>query len=118
MPASCARRCSEELGIGPTWLNGYFATFLQVLPSDYADRLRPILEGTNLRVLALGAEDLVVMKLFAGRDKDLPHAKALLAKGVDVSRVDDHVQSLALRGFPGAAAAADRLDDLRDALGL
>jgi len=115
--APIVAQVGAELGIGPTWLNGYFSTFLHVLPADYGDRLVPIVAGKRLTALALGAEDLVVMKLFAGRDKDLPHARALLVKGADASIIDAHLQTLIERGIPGAQDAADRLDELRDQLG-
>src|SRR3569832_1379045 len=64
-----ARSVADELHIEPDWLNAHFETFTAVLPRDYASRLRLVFAGEHLRVDALGPEDLLVMKCFAGRDK-------------------------------------------------
>jgi hypothetical protein len=110
-------RVGEKLGLGPTWLNGWYGAFLHVLPPDFETRLVTVHHGERLRVHALGAEDLVVMKLFAGRDRDLPHARALLAKGADVRHVEARLRALAERSIPGAEAASERLADLQRQLG-
>lgn len=109
-----ARAVADELNVEPDWLNSHFETFTAVLPSDYASRLRPILQGKHLRVDALGPEDLLVMKCFAGRDKDRPHARKLLRVARDLSVVDRQLELLSQRRYPGAEKAADWLDDLRD----
>jgi len=63
-------------------------------------------------VMALGVEDLLVMKCFAGRDKDVGHARALLRKGPDLAIVDSRIQQLIEKGIKGAREAGDFLDDL------
>src|SRR5512147_1318312 len=72
------RAVAREAGIAPDWLNPHFETFAHVLPADYGSRLREVFAGRNLKVMALGVEDLLVMKCFAGREKDVGHARALL----------------------------------------
>ncbi|NOY93924.1 MAG: hypothetical protein GXP55_22300 [Deltaproteobacteria bacterium] len=109
-----AKRVAKQLDIEPDWLNSHFETFTGVLPSDYASRLRNVFRGTQLRVDALGPEDLLVMKCFAGRDKDLPHARRLIRLDADLSIVDRQLSELAERRYPGAEKAADYFDDLRD----
>jgi len=113
-----AKRVATALDIEPDWLNSHFETFTGVLPNDYASRLRPVYQGKQLQVLALGPEDLLVMKCFAARDKDLPHARRLLRMGVDVDLVDRHLHSLIERRYPKAERAVDYFDDLRDDEGL
>lgn len=113
-----ARAVAEELEIEPDWLNAHFETFTAVLPRDYATRLRPVFQGEHLQVDALGPEDLLVMKCFAGRDKDLPHARKLLRLAGDLSVVDKQLEYLVERRYPGAERAADYFDDLRDEAGL
>lgn len=115
---AAARTVAGELEIAPDWLNAHFETFAHVLPPDYATRLRLVHQGENLRVDALGPEDLLVMKCFAGRDKDRPHARKLLRLAKDLSVVDRRLADLADKGVPGAEAAADVFDDLRDEAGL
>lgn len=112
---AAAKQTARELDIEPDWLNPYFETYTPVLPSDYATRLRRVFEGKRLVVDSLGPEDLMIMKCFAGRDKDLPHARALLRlDGFDIALVDGHLSALVERGYPGADRAADFFDDLRD----
>jgi hypothetical protein len=106
------RAVARERGLPPDWINPHFETFAHVLPPDYGTRLRPIFEGVRLRALALGVEDLLVMKCFAGREKDVGHARALLKRSPDLGLVERRIQTLADRGVPGAQDALDFLDDL------
>lgn len=106
-----------ELHIPRDWLNSYFNTFLYTLPKDYAARLKEVYQGAQLRVYALGAADLCILKCFAGRPKDIPHARALLRIIADCRLVERHLQTMVERNIPGAQAAIDRFDELRDALG-
>src|SRR5690606_23177040 len=97
----------------------HFETYTGVLPPDYAQRLRRIFEGANLIVDALGPEDLLLMKCFAGRAKDLPHARRLAQRddiGLDLG--DAPISRLVARRYPSAERAADYFDDRRDELGL
>lgn len=109
-----AKRVAEEMNLEPDWLNPYFETFTGVLPDDYATRLRRVFEGQHLVVDALGPEDLLIMKCFAARDKDWPHARKLLALADDLGLVDRHLSDLVERRYPRAELAADYFDDLRD----
>lgn len=105
---------ARELDLAPDWLNPHFETFAHVLPQDYASRLEPVFSGRMLQAAALGAEDLLVMKCFAGREKDVGHARALLAKLRHPEVVDRRIEELMDRGVAGAMDAADFLDDLRE----
>ncbi|HTU58154.1 MAG TPA: DUF6036 family nucleotidyltransferase [Polyangiales bacterium] len=115
---AAAKKIAKEMDIEPDWLNSHFDTFTVVLPADYATRLRPVFAGRQLSVDALSPEDLLVMKCFAGRDKDLPHARKLLRIAADLSIVDRQLGLLQERRYPGAEKAADFFDDLRDQEGL
>lgn len=105
---------AREVGLPPDWLNPHFETFAHVLPADYGTRLREVFAGKTLRVMALGVEDLLVMKCFAGREKDVGHARALLRRKPDLNIVERRIEELVERGVPGALDAADFLDDLRE----
>jgi hypothetical protein len=113
-----AKAVAKELGIAPDWLNAWFSTFAHVLPSDYATRLVRVFEGSRLVVDALGAEDLLVMKCFAGRDKDRGHAIRLVRQAKDLELVDRHLSELMRRRIQGSEKAADFFDDLRERLGV
>jgi len=98
--------------LAPDWMNPYFETYTHVLPSDYGSRLKEVFAGERLRVMALGVEDLLIMKCFAGREKDVGHARALLKKGPDLALVDGRIQQLIEKGIQGAREAGDFFDDL------
>ena len=112
-----ASTVAKELDLEPDWLNPWFTTFTHVLPSDYGARLVRVYEGPKLAVDALGAEDLLVMKCFAGRDKDRPHLLRLLKQAKDLDLVDRHLSALVEKRIPGAEKAADLFDDMRERVG-
>lgn len=112
------RAVGRELGISQDWLNDYFSTFLFVLPPDYGTRLITIFKGENLEACALGKEDLLIMKCFAGREKDIPHARILIKKGADLKIVDGRISELMGKHVPGAQKASDFLSDLCDEMGI
>lgn len=103
-----------ELGLPKDWLNSYFEVFLYTLPADYETRLKTVFMGTHVTVNALGLEDLLILKCFAGREKDIGHARALIKKGADIGFVQNHVRKLIDARIPKAQDAADFLDDLLD----
>jgi hypothetical protein len=107
---------ATEVGVPKDWLNSYFQTFLYTLPKDYETRLKTVFTGKRLQVLALGLTDLLILKCFAGREKDIPHVRALIKKGADAEFARRHILSLRERSIPKADAAVDFLDDLLDEL--
>lgn len=106
------REVAKAQGLPADWINPWFETFAYVLPPDYGARLRTVFQGGRLTASALGLEDLLVMKCFAGREKDIGHARALLKRGPDLRVVERRIQELAERGVAGAQDALDFLDDL------
>jgi hypothetical protein len=108
------KQVSREHGLAPDWLNPYFSTFTHTLPSDYGERLISVYKGPNLEVLALGREDLLIMKCFAARAKDVSHARALVKAGADLKYVERHIESLKKKKIFGAEKALAFLDELQD----
>lgn len=104
---------ARDLNIPSDWLNPYFSTFAHTLPSDYGDRLINVFRGKHLEAWALGMEDLLIMKCFAHRQKDIGHAKALIKKGANIKFVESHIESLQKKRIPGSQDALDFLDELR-----
>jgi hypothetical protein len=111
---SLVKKVARQLSLPGDWLNPHFATFAHVLPPDYGTRLKDVFVGAHLRVRALGAEDLLVMKAFAGRDKDVSHARALLRRHPNLELVGKRLEELLERRIPGARDALDFFDDLQD----
>lgn len=112
------KKVATSLGLPADWLNTYFATFTYSLPKDYGMRLIPVFQGEKMTALALGKEDLCIMKCFARREKDIPHARALLKKGLGLQQVKDHLHQCLDEGLPKAQEALDFFYDLCDDLGL
>ncbi len=107
-------KVADELHLPKDWLNSHFNTFLYALPQDYSNRITSVYDGKNLKAFALGREDMVILKCMAGRDKDLPHAKALMKQSVDRKIVEKQIQVLMDRGIPKADQAMDFFDELCD----
>jgi hypothetical protein len=107
------KRVARALGLAADWLNPHFSTFAHVLPDDYGTRLKDVFVGHQLRVRALGVEDLLIMKAFAGRAKDVGHARALLKRNPDLALVEARLAALLDKRIPGAGEALDFLDDLQ-----
>jgi hypothetical protein len=110
------KQIAAEQGIATDWLNPYFATYSHTLPPDYSERLITVFEGQALRVQALGKEEMLIMKCFAHRQKDVGHAKALVRRGADVERVRERIEELQKKRIPGAQQALDFLEDVLDQL--
>ncbi|HPM42050.1 MAG TPA: hypothetical protein PLY45_06410, partial [bacterium] len=106
------REVAAELRISPHWYNDYFNTFTWALPPDFRERLIPVYVGGNLKVPALGAVDLLVMKCMAGREKDIGHARALIKRGADWRAAERRLEELAKKGLPVAEEAVRFLEDL------
>jgi Nucleotidyltransferase of unknown function (DUF6036) len=115
--APAIRKVAKQLRLPPDWINPYYEPFAHVLPVDYARRLRSVFEGKSLTVAALGVEDLLVMKCFAGREKDVGHARALLRRNPDLGIVERRLAELVDKRVKGAQEALDFLDDLTGAAG-
>lgn len=111
------KEVAEELNISTQWYNDYFNTFTHTLPADFRDRLTTVFEGMHLKVSALGLEDLLIMKCFAGREKDIGHARVLIEKGANLDIVEERIDELIEKGLPDASKAADFLADIINRMG-
>lgn len=112
------KKVAAQLHLPPDWLNTYFGTFTYSLPKDYGQRLVKVFQGRRLTAHALGKEDLLIMKCFAGREKDILHAKLLLKKGVDAKRVVKHLHQCRDEGLPQAEKAVDFCYEVCEQLGI
>lgn len=113
---SLVKEVAKELSIPTDWLNPWFSTFAHTLPADYGSRLIEVFSGKKLRAEALSLDDMLIMKCFAHRQKDIGHAKALIKKGANVEYVRNHIESLGEQGIVGADHAIDFLEDIEDQL--
>jgi len=102
----------NQLNIPLDWLNPYFSTFTFVLDDQYQSRLVTVFEGKHLSAKALGKEDILLMKCFAARDKDIPHVLALIKKGAELDEVERQLDVLGQKNTPGVDRASAFLDDV------
>ncbi len=105
---------AKKLNLPGDWLNPWYATFTYVLREDYQTRLIDIFHGKNILAQALGREDLLLMKCFAHRHKDIAHARALLRIGADVELIFERFTQLRKSKIPGVDAAQDFLENVMD----
>lgn len=103
---------AAELSLAPDWLNPFYSSFAHVLPSEYGSRLIDICQLKWLRVSALSKEDLLIMKCFAARQKDVVHARALVKQGADISIVRKQFNSLKQKKIPGTERAEKFLSEI------
>jgi len=108
---------AEKLDLPKDWMNPYFESYTHLLPADYESRTREIFSGKNLRCLALGPEDLLIMKLMAGRQKDERHIRRLLrSKDVRLTLVENRLEELSDQCMKGASEALGRFDEVKSDL--
>lgn len=113
------QKVAKELDLSKDWINPFFATFTHVLPADYLSRTREFFHGKQMVCVALGPEDLLIMKLMAGRQKDDRHIRRLLKrKNFRHSLVEQQLEDLSQKNLAGAKAALDRLDEFKSDLGV
>jgi len=108
------KQIALEQQLPTDWLNPWFATFSHTLPPDYGSRLISVFKGRRIEVQALGREDMLIMKCFAHRQKDVGHAKALIQGGTDTDLVFAHIEKLGGRGIPLADQALAFLEDVME----
>lgn len=101
-----------EHGLPGDWLNPWYSSFTYVLPIDFNSRLIEVFRGTHLVAKALGKEDLLLMKCFAHRKKDIPHARALVRSGADVDFVYNRIDELAEKKAADTDAAQNFLNEI------
>lgn len=111
-----SKQVAQELQLPSDWLNCYFSTFAFVVLSDYAENLIQVFVGKFLTVNALSKEDMLIMKCFAHRAKDVGHAKSLVKKGANLKKVEQQLEFLKSKKIPDAQAALDFLDDILEQL--
>jgi hypothetical protein len=105
---------AAEIELPADWLNFHFSSFAFVVLPDYLDHTINVYTGTHLTVRAFSLEDMLILKCFAHRPKDVVHSKALLKKNPDLKKIEAHIEMLKSKGFPEAQKALDFLDEVLD----
>ena len=105
-----------KLSLPPNWLNTWFSSFTHLLPVDYEKRLNTLFKGKKVLARSFGKEDLLVLKCFAHRAKDVSHSKTLIQKGADINLVENHIKALIENNLPNGEKDLYFLYDLLDEL--
>ncbi len=110
------KQVGAELNLPADWLNPHFSSFMFVLPDDFETRLIQVFNENFLSVYALGKEDMILMKCFAHRAKDIGHTKFLLQKTSNIKIVENQIELLKKKKIPGSTEAFDFLDKILEEL--
>lgn len=78
----------QALDLSPTWINDGVTAYRDLLPPDYSSRLVMIGTFGQLTVRALGRSDLILLKIAAGRPRDLDDLQALAPTATELAFVD------------------------------
>ena len=104
------RAVAHRLGLTAGWLNGSIQSYLDILPPDYRSRLRSLPVPGKLQVFVLHRKDVIVMKLFAGRPRDLADVAALVPTSDELAFARGEVKRLRGINANRAAAMSDYLE--------
>ncbi len=104
------RAVADALDLPAGWLNGSIQAYLDILPPDYESRLITLPPWGKLHVAVVHRKDVIVMKLFAGRPRDMVDVIALNPSVDELQFVCEHIPRLRRVD----AQRADRLADVLD----
>ena len=95
------------------WLNTSIQSYTHVLPADFRTRLVRLPRMGRLDVSLLGRPDVVLMKAYAGRERDLQDLIAVAPSPEELAFVERHAPRIAEREPAKAAEMRDVVTDLR-----
>ena len=99
----------------PGWLNTSVQSYVHVLPPDYRTRLVPLGRMGRLEVSLLGRPDVVLMKVYASRPRDLSDLLAVGVTDAELAHAERRVSAIGEKEPDKAARMRDTLADLRRA---
>ena len=108
------KKTAQKLCLSPDWLNIWVSSFTHYLPADYENRLSVLFQGKKITAKVFGKEDILILKCFAHRGKDIGHVKTLIKQKANTAFVEKHINMLLKKHIPGADKALDFLYDILD----
>jgi hypothetical protein len=85
---------ADELELSPTWINDGVSGFRDLLAADYSTRLVLIGDFGPLTVRSLGRADLILLKIAAGRPRDLDDLRALAPTADELTFVGSQLERI------------------------
>ncbi len=109
------REVAERLGLVGGWLYGSAQAFADILPPGYEARLNSLPPFGRLQVMVVHRKDVIVMKLFAGRPRDLIDVKSLSPTLAEINFARDQLPRLRVIDFARATRMGKVLDEFTHA---
>jgi hypothetical protein len=106
------RRAADAAGVPRGWLNGSIQTYLNALPLDYAERIVWLPPFGRLTVGLLHRRDVLAMKVYARRPRDVADIVAMSPTAEEVDFVRLQLARVAHAEPERAAAMRAFLDEL------
>lgn len=97
----------------PGWLNTSIQSYTHILPPDYRARLVRLPPMGQLDVALLGRSDVLLMKAYATRPRDLQDILDVVPTAEDLAFIERHIPRIAEREPERAAAMAGVVRDVR-----
>jgi len=107
------RSVADSLNLTAGWLNGSVQSYLDILPPDYRTRLKTLPTQGNLRISVLHRQDVLVMKFFAGRVRDMADIAALRPTESELDFVRSEIPRLERLDAARATRLGSMLDEFR-----
>ena len=102
------KEVADELGVDPHWLNDAAKGYASYLPEGWEKRLVPVELGfKKLKLYSLGRPDLIMLKLQAGRAKDISDVREMQMTEDEAAIVLSNLERIAK--FDSRAALTIRL---------
>lgn len=105
------RDVADASHLPPGWLNGSIQAYTYILAPDYVERLRTLPPFGRLRVALLSRVDILLMKVFALRARDVDDLRALAPTASERAFVARQIDRLAIREPVKADAMRAFLDE-------
>ena len=88
------RSVADGEGLPAGWLNGSIQSYTHVLPKDYKSRLVSLPPFDRLRVRLLGRSDVILMKVYGMRARDIDDLRAIGPTSDELAFVRAQLQSI------------------------
>ena len=105
------REVANDEQLPPGWLNGSIQSYTYVLPTDYAERLMALPPFGRLRVWLLGRSDVILMKVYGLRPRDVDDLRAIEPTKEELAFVRSQVPRIEAKEPDKASAMQSFLDE-------
>ncbi len=108
---SAIREVADDQHLPPGWLNSSIQSYTYVLPADYRSRLVELPPFGRLRVWLLGRPDVILMKVYGLRPRDVDDLRAIAPTRDELEFVGAQVGRIAAKEPEKAAVVRAFLDE-------